>query len=82
MINLCVSAGYCRILAGLPVVNLDLSETEKEVFELINEKTTRKEIELKLNLPERTTRDILKKLQDKKLIEKVGKGPATYYKKR
>ena len=76
------AAGYLPDAAGLPVVNLDLSETEKEVFELINEKTTRKEIELKLNLPERTTRDILKKLQDKKLIEKVGKGPATCYIKR
>ena len=60
----------------------NLSETEKKVFILINDKTTRREIQEKLSFSERTIRKTLNTLQEKGLIEKLGKGPATYYKKK
>ena len=59
-----------------------LSETEKKVFNIIMDKTTRKEIQNKLLLSERMIRKTLNTLQEKGLIEKIGKGPATYYKKK
>ncbi len=72
------SAGLILDNAGLN----NLSETEEKVFVLINDKTTRKEIQEKLSFSERTIRKTLSALQEKGLIEKVGKGPATYYKKK
>lgn len=60
----------------------NLSETEEKIFNLILDKTTRKDIQDKLLLSERTIRKILNTLQEKGLIEKLGKGPATYYKKK
>lgn len=72
------SAGLVPDSAGLN----DLSETEEKVFSLISNKTTRKEIQEKLLLSERMIRKILSSLQEKDLIEKIGKGPATYYKKK
>lgn len=60
----------------------NLSETEKKVFILINDKTTRRDIQEKLSFSERTIRKTLNTLQEKGLIEKLGKGPATYYKKK
>ena len=72
------NAGLVPDNAGLN----NLSETEEKVFNLILDKTTRKEIQDKLLLSERTIRKILNTLQEKGLIEKLGKGPATYYKKK
>lgn len=60
----------------------NLSDTEEKVFNLVSDKITRKEIQDKLLLSERTIRKILNTLQEKDLIEKIGKGPATYYKKK
>ena len=60
----------------------NLSKTEEKVLNLILGKTTRKEIQDKLLLSERTIRKTLNTLQEKDLIEKIGKGPATYYKKK
>ena len=59
----------------------NLSETELKVFKTIEERTTRKYIQDKLSFSERMIRKTLNILQEKGLIEKVGKGPATYYKK-
>lgn len=72
------SAGLVPDSAGLN----NLSETEEKVFALITNKTTRKEIQEKLLFSERMIRKILSSLQEKGLIEKIGKGPATYYKKK
>ncbi|WP_270749829.1 RNA-binding domain-containing protein [Fusobacterium hominis] len=72
------SAGLMPNSAGLN----NLSETEEKVFNLILDKTTRKEIQDKLSLSERAIRKVLSSLQEKELIEKIGKGPATYYKKK
>lgn len=60
----------------------NLSETEEKVFNLVSDKTTRKEIQNKLSLSERTIRKVLNTLQEKDLVEKIGKGPVTYYKKK
>ena len=60
----------------------NLSETEEKVFNLISDKTTRKDIQEVLLFSERTIRKVLSSLQEKGLIEKIGKGPATYYKKK
>jgi len=59
----------------------NLSETEMKIFNLIHDKTTRREIQEKLSFSERTIRKILNTLQEKGFVEKLGKGPATYYKK-
>ena len=59
----------------------NLSDTELKVFEIIKDRTTRKYIQDKLSFSERMIRKTLNILQEKGLIEKVGKGPATYYKK-
>lgn len=56
-----------------------LSETEREILELVQGKTRRKDIELKLSFNERTIRRILNSLKEKGLVDKIGKGPATYY---
>lgn len=60
----------------------NLSETEEKVFNLISDKTTRKDIQEVLSFSERTIRKVLNTLQEKGLVEKIGKGPATYYKKK
>lgn len=60
----------------------NLSNAEEKVFNLVSNKTTRKEIQDKLSLSERTIRKVLNTLQEKDLVEKIGKGPATYYKKK
>ena len=60
----------------------NLSETEEKVFNLVSDKTTRKEIQNKLSLSERTIRKVLNTLQEKDLVEKIGKGPVTYYKRK
>lgn len=60
----------------------NLSETEEKVLTLIFDKTKRKEIQEKLLFSERTIRKALNSLQTKGLIEKLGKGPSTYYKKK
>lgn len=60
----------------------NLSDAEEKVFNLVSDKTTRKEIQDKLLLSERTIRKVLNTLQEKDLVEKIGKGPATYYKKK
>ena len=67
--------------AGLVPDKNNLSETELKVFEIIEDRTTRKYIQDKLSFSERMIRKTLNILQEKRLIEKVGKGPATYYKK-
>ena len=72
------SAGLVPDSAGLN----NLSETEEKVFNLILDKTTRKEIQERLLFSERMIRKTLNTLQEKGLIEKIGKGPATYYKKK
>lgn len=72
------SAGLVPDSAGLN----NLSETEEKVFNLVSDKTTRKEIQNKLSLSERTIRKVLNTLQEKDLVEKIGKGPVTYYKKK
>jgi len=72
------SAGLMPDSAGLN----KLSETEEKVLTLIFDKTKRKEIQEKLLLSERTIRKALNSLQTKGLIEKLGKGPSTYYKKK
>ena len=51
----------------------NLSETEEKVFNLVSDKTTRKEIQNKLSLSERTIRKVLNTLQEKDLVEKIGK---------
>ncbi len=76
------SAGLVPDSAGLVPDKNSLSETEKKVFNIIMDKTTRKEIQNKLLLSERMIRKTLNTLQEKGLIEKIGKGPATYYKKK
>ena len=60
----------------------NLSDAEEKVFNLVSDKTTRKEIQDKLLLSEKTIRKVLNTLQEKDLVEKIGKGPATYYKKK
>ena len=75
------SAGLVPDSAGLVPDKNNLSETELKVFEIIEDRTTRKYIQDKLSLSERMIRKTLNILQEKRLIEKVGKGPATYYKK-
>ena len=72
------SAGLMPDSAGLN----NLSETEEKVFNLVSDKTTRKEIQNKLSLSERTIRKVLNTLQEKDLVEKIGKGPVTYYKRK
>lgn len=72
------NAGLVPDNAGLN----NLSKTEEKVLNLILGKTTRKEIQDKLLLSERTIRKTLNTLQKKDLVEKIGKGPATYYKKK
>ena len=72
------NAGLVPDSAGLN----NLSETEEKVFNLVSDKTTRKEIQNKLSLSERTIRKVLNTLQEKDLVEKIGKGPTTYYKKK
>ena len=72
------NAGLVPDNAGLN----NLSKTEEKVLNLILGKTTRKEIQDKLLLSERTIRKTLNTLQEKDLIEKIGKGPTTYYKKK
>ena len=72
------NAGLVPDSAGLN----NLSETEEKVFNLVSDKTTRKEIQNKLSLSERTIRKVLNTLQEKDLVEKIGKGPVTYYKKK
>ncbi|WP_177161184.1 RNA-binding domain-containing protein [uncultured Fusobacterium sp.] len=75
------SAGLVPDSAGLVPDKNNLSETELKVFEIIEDRTTRKYIQDKLSFSERMIRKTLNILQEKRLIEKVGKGPATYYKK-
>ena len=79
------NAGLVPDNAGLVPDNAglnNLSKTEEKVLNLILGKTTRKEIQDKLLLSERTIRKTLNTLQEKDLIEKIGKGPTTYYKKK
>lgn len=79
------SAGLVPDNAGLVPDNAglnNLSNAEEKVFNLVSNKTTRKEIQDKLSLSERTIRKVLNTLQEKDLVEKIGKGPATYYKKK
>ena len=75
------SAGLVPDSAGLVPDKNNLSDTELKVFEIIKDRTTRKYIQDKLSFSERMIRKTLNILQEKGLIEKVGKGPATYYKK-
>ena len=75
------SAGLVPDSAGLVPDKNNLSDTELKVFEIIEDRTTRKYIQDKLSFSERMIRKTLNILQEKGLIEKVGKGPATYYKK-
>ena len=75
------SAGLVPDSAGLVPDKNNLSDTELKVFEIIKDRTTRKYIQDKLSFSERMVRKTLNILQEKGLIEKVGKGPATYYKK-
>ncbi len=74
------SAGLVPDSAGL-VKEEKLTETEKKVYELITEKAVRKELQEKLSLSERMIRKTLNSLQEKGLVKKEGRGPATYYKK-
>ena len=75
------SAGLVPDSAGLVPDKNNLSDTELKVFEIIEDRTTRKYIQDKLSFSERMIRKTLNILQEKGLIEKIGKGPATYYKK-
>ena len=75
------SAGLVPDSAGLVPDKNNLSDTELKVFGIIKDRTTRKYIQDKLSFSERMIRKTLNILQEKGLIEKVGKGPATYYKK-
>ena len=75
------SAGLVPDSAGLVPDKNNLSDTELKVFGIIEDRTTRKYIQDKLSFSERMIRKTLNILQEKGLIEKVGKGPATYYKK-
>ena len=64
-----------RITTG----KVSLSEIEKSVFDLIHDKITRKEIQNSLNISEGRVREILRTLQEKNFIEKLGSGRNTYY---
>lgn len=70
-------AGLVPDSAGLQ----ELTETEIKILKLITEKTTRKELQEAVSLSERMIRKILNSLQEKNMVQKVGNGPATYYKK-
>lgn len=71
------STGLVPDSAGLQ----ELTETEIKILKLITEKTTRKELQEAVSLSERMIRKILNSLQEKNMVQKVGNGPATYYKK-
>ena len=71
------SAGSVPDSAGLS----ELTETEIKILKLITEKTTRKELQEVLALSERMIRKTLNSLQEKNLVQKVGNGPTTYYRK-
>ncbi|MGL5901216.1 MAG: winged helix-turn-helix domain-containing protein [Cetobacterium sp.] len=54
---------------------------DNQILEFLEKKetATTKEISEILNLSDRRVREILKDLQNKNLIKKIGKGPATCY---
>ncbi|WGS64965.1 hypothetical protein JRV97_11515 [Marinitoga aeolica] len=56
-------------------------EMDKKIYDYLigNEKITRKEVEILLNIKERRARDILKMYVDKGYLKKIGKGKNTYY---
>lgn len=67
-------------IATLPPDAATLSEKEEQVLKYLSfGRKTRVEIERELDLSSRRTREILRELQNKKLILMVGKGPRTSY---
>ncbi|MGL6064250.1 MAG: ATP-binding protein [Fusobacteriaceae bacterium] len=64
----------------IPPDTLELSLSEKNILRIIEDRSTRKDIQEKSKMSDGRVREILRVLQDKKLIEKVGKGPSTFYK--
>ncbi|MGL4568778.1 MAG: ATP-binding protein, partial [Fusobacteriaceae bacterium] len=59
----------------------NLSEIEKNILRLLDEKLKikRADAENLFDVSERRIRQVLNELQEKNLIEKIGKGPSTYY---
>lgn len=91
MINLCRNAGMKEpqireVGDSISLVffrtpdTATLSEKEEQVLKYLSfGRKTRVEIERELDLSSRRTREILRELQNKKLILMVGKGPRTSY---